>query len=300
VLKAELGEVDEQLRVWNEAAKLGADRDKLVEAIGKLNSRAPDEETLPVLRAAATRGATPDTDKLIAQFVAATSVSKRTTSTCMKQMREEYADLKKQKHQLELRMDSPDDVSDCSGAGAAPAPGNELSVRAVRGEWDHQDQVRVAKALFEARNRENIARPIKGDGEFPPTRIFRRPEGGYVQLTRSADGRYHQKSMTIDSWTSALTRVVEYRKSTEKEGDRGRPIPEPVIAAIRGDATLKVPVLQRVIGVPVFSQSGNLNTSPGYDSETGMFLVPEFEILPVPQNDPIHPTHPTWPAISMT
>lgn len=103
-----------------------------------------------------------------------------------------------------------------------------------------------------------------------------------MQLIRSADGRYQQKSMTIDTWTSALTRIVEYRKTTEKEGDKGRPIPEPVIATIRGDATLNVPVLQRVIGVPVFSPSGNLNMAPGYDPETGMFLVPELEILPIP------------------
>lgn len=291
--QAEKKVAGDALRAWDEAVKLGSDVEELNAAIarfaGRNNDNISDADCEPIWRALGTRGDARDTQRLTDKFAQATGTNKPTAKRTVAARRAEYekarvnAETEGQSFNDWSKKTAPDDDGVVFGHTAPKtAPKNP---KCVRGEWDHAEQVRVATALFEVQNRHNVNQSIAQDGHQPPTRIFRCPEADiqYVQLVRGEDGRYCTRKMTNDAWTAVLAPMVEYRKTTEKEGDRGRPIPEPVIAAIRGSVKLDVPVLQAVIGVPVFSAKGSLRTESGYDSDTGFFLVPDFELRPKPE-----------------
>jgi putative DNA primase/helicase len=67
--------------------------------------------------------------------------------------------------------------------------------------------------------------------------------------------------------------------------------PLDVIRDVLATKDMALPVLRRVVSVPVFGRSGALQTAPGYSTESGVLFVPDaaFEALPVP--DPVTDEH---------
>lgn len=67
--------------------------------------------------------------------------------------------------------------------------------------------------------------------------------------------------------------------------------PLDVVRDVLATKQMPLPVLRRVVSVPVFGRTGALLTTPGYCEESGVLFVPDegFEALPVP--DPVTPEH---------
>lgn len=250
---------------WESAEALGADDKALKKAATGFNTKPTDEALTAILKALATLD---ETSVIVGSTIDAVRKSAHQPVSALRKkvnfIRGEYL---RSKQTLEA-----DDLGQHSEEGSAyfdPPHGKAASTApCVRGEWDHQDQVRVAKAILEHQNRQQL-------------RIYRGADGDCVRIVRKVVNTVEQhviEELDRDAWAHELGVMIEYRKTTQSEGDKGRVLPEAVVAELRGDLTLDLPRLVRVTDVPLHSASGTLRVTPGYDPDTETFLVPGFAI----------------------
>ncbi len=252
--------------IWGKAEALGADKGALEKAVEAFKQTPSDEALNFIQRALATL---PETSVMVGSTIKAIKkAAHQPPALLRKEVQRLRAEYLGSVADLENLLDGP-------GDDRAPTPFFDPPVGAeaglapcVRGEWDHQDQVRVAKAILERQNRKLL-------------RIYRGADGGYVRIVRKVVNKVEQyviEDLNHDGWAHELGVMIEYRKVTQTEGDKGRVLPEGVVAELRGDLSLDLPRLVRVTDVPLHSANGTLRVEPGYDPDTETYLVPGFAI----------------------
>jgi len=114
----------------------------------------------------------------------------------------------------------------------------------------------------------------------PPV-LFRYGDG-LVRLALDAAGTYVLRSITPDRMRNRLARVAEWMSG----GQHPRPVYPPigVVNDLLSDDP-PMPVLRRLVSVPVFAQDGRLLNVPGFDPQSGIYYAPPpgFTVLPVPE-----------------
>ena len=115
-----------------------------------------------------------------------------------------------------------------------------------------------------------LRRTVEG-GNVPPT-MFMREDGCKMRLNASG-GKTRIEELDAPAWEHELharTDVTVALKGVET-------------AIIKGDPNWNLPIFESITYVPVFGRDGTLRTTPGYDEATKAYLVPGFEIIPLPE-----------------
>lgn len=264
---------------WAAAGALGADDTALKKVVTRFKKKPSDEDLTIILKALATlAGESVIVGRTIDAIRKAAHQPVAALRKLVEARRSEYL---ASKAATESKVQRISEIAEEStyfepphGRAAATAP-------CVRGEWDHQDQVRVAKAILEFKNRGRL-------------RIYRGADGGYVRIVKKLVNKVELhviEDLDRDAWAHELGGMIEYRKTTQSEGDKGRALPEAVVAELRGDLSLDLPRLVRVTDVPLHSAVGTLRVEPGYDPDTETFLVPGFAIRMPPAVGQVMESH---------
>lgn len=158
---------------------------------------------------------------------------------------------------------------------ATPIPENPEDASIIWLHWDQPDQCRCAEARFLKMNRE--------DPQF-----FRRPDGGVVLIANntSSGARIVVPDGIGDIIARAITDFgIRFVASDEDGGETAKTCPAYIIAHIRGALhKMKLPELEKISKVPVFSKDGVLITEKGYNPYTLAYYDPgDFEFLSVPE-----------------
>ncbi len=143
---------------------------------------------------------------------------------------------------------------------------------AIYHHFDFRDQLDAVKALFAKRN----ATPY----------IFSRDEGGQFRVF-DHNGKIKVEDITGNraAWHDELTAIADFRRISNKDGDRGvAPFPD-IITAFIGTTRLDLPIMDQVVYFPVFDREGNLRTEKGYDPGTRCYLDPKF--IPTLNGEPV-------------
>jgi hypothetical protein len=124
-----------------------------------------------------------------------------------------------------------------------------------------------------------------------PTPQFFRYGGGMIRLERDDDGQVFPAELTADRMRHALARIaVWYVLNKNEDGEemvqRVRP-PADVSRDILATPDPPLPILRRIVEVPVFALDGTLQTTRGYHegSRTYFSPLPDFTLPPV-SDDP--------------
>jgi hypothetical protein len=120
-------------------------------------------------------------------------------------------------------------------------------------------------------------------------RVFQREEGGAIRLKEMRkSGQFSMKEMNSDQWNLFLHENVQFLNAG-KDGEppkKAMPFP-PLVNLISAEPdSLQLEVLDRVVGVPVFSADGTLRMHEGYDRATKCYVMPSpgFEMKTVKKN----------------
>jgi hypothetical protein len=105
----------------------------------------------------------------------------------------------------------------------------------------------------------------------PPTLYLSGEGGAHVRL--NVRGGVHRiEELDHDAWVYELhaRSGVPYKLDSKQ------------IQALKGDPHWQLPRFDRIAHVPIFAVDGSLRTAPGYDPASGVYLVPGYEALPLP------------------
>ena len=151
-----------------------------------------------------------------------------------------------------------------------PVPDDPAKCEKIFMEWDWEDIFRITKARVIEMNKTN------------PT-VFKRPEGGIVKVIKDeATNTLTTYSMTQNDWLNHLTGVVKYMEPDGTTGrDKSVGAPQKVLSALSVDRNLGVPLLKGVSHVALFDKSGTLRDKEGYDPDLQMYILPNYEPIPV-------------------
>lgn len=108
----------------------------------------------------------------------------------------------------------------------------------------------------------------------PPTLFWR--DGDIVRL-ESFEGRTTIKRCGLNELRHELARMIAWDRTVSTTGDRQTVAaypPDLVVRNLLAAPSPPLPILARVVEVPVFSPEGHLQTIPGYDRATRTFLAP--------------------------
>jgi hypothetical protein len=120
-----------------------------------------------------------------------------------------------------------------------------------------------------------------------PTPQFSRRGGVLIRLERDDDGQVFPAELTADRMRHALARIaVWYVLDKNEDGEemvrRVRP-PADVPRDILATPDPPLPILRRIVEVPVFAPDGTLQTTPGYHAGSRTYFSPQpgFTLPPV-------------------
>jgi hypothetical protein len=156
--------------------------------------------------------------------------------------------------------------------GGAPTPPDDPSrATVIWTNWDYNDQKRCTEAAFRARNDRD---PF----------VFTRPEGGVIRLTRNKKGILRLDAADESSaWQHILSSFLTFKTFNQDTGrEKGIAPPASLIHHMQGSNELELPILERIVTVPVFGPEGTLHVRKGYDEALGVFLDPSMEFIPPP------------------
>lgn len=115
--------------------------------------------------------------------------------------------------------------------------------------------------------------------------LFIRPEGGVVRLKQTALGMTLDPIDTPQKWGNILSEHVSFQKLDETHGDSVFvKAPIRVIHELQGKVDWELPIIDRIIRVPVLGRDGSLRTEKGYDPDTQTYVDPHADFLPVPDD----------------
>jgi len=125
-----------------------------------------------------------------------------------------------------------------------------------------------------------------------PTPQFFRYGGVLIRLERDDDGQVFPAELTADRMRHVLARIaVWYVLETDEDGEevvqRVRP-PADVPRDILATPDPPLPILRRIVEVPVFAPDGTLQTTPGYHAGSRTYFSPTPDFTQPPVSD--HPT----------
>lgn len=143
-----------------------------------------------------------------------------------------------------------------------------------------QDLRVIATQAWEALRRANDPEPF----------IFRFG-GSLIRLDRDEDGTLAPVELTADRLRYTLARCANFYKSRTVDGNEQRIIVRPpgyVLTDMLAAPDPPVPILRRIVHVPVFGPDGQLVLNPGYHPATGLYYDPTFG-LTIPAV-PLQPT----------
>lgn len=157
---------------------------------------------------------------------------------------------------------------------ATPVPANPEDASIIWLHWQQPDQCRCAFARFQ---KLNLTSPT----------LYRRPEGGVVSVVNNtkAGVRIAELPNISDTIGTTLSDFgIRFVGATEEGEEVEKNAPAYVISYIRGKLhEMKLPELEKVTKVPVFSKEGILITEKGYNPHTLCFYDPgdeEFYAVP--------------------
>lgn len=157
---------------------------------------------------------------------------------------------------------------------ATPIPENPEDASIIWLHWQQPDQCRCAFARFQ---KLNLTSPT----------LYRRPEGGVVSVVNNtkAGVRIAELPNISDTIGTTLSDFgIRFVGATEEGEEVEKNAPAYVISYIRGKLhEMKLPELEKVTKVPVFSKEGILITEKGYNPHTLCFYDPgdeEFYAVP--------------------
>ena len=112
--------------------------------------------------------------------------------------------------------------------------------------------------------------------------------GTLVRLERDDDGRLVPVELTTDRMRHLLARCANFYRTIAVTGLERRIIvrpPQYVVADLLATPDPPLPVLRRIVEVPVFAVDGSLRCVPGYHSDARLFYdpAPGLVIPPVPE-----------------
>lgn len=266
-LEDELAEINEQLALWETAAKFGGDREAVALAIGKLNNGSSDDDRLPVLRALAARPDGGDRDKLIKQLVA-TGINQRTVNAQFKVLRAERDGLEKRKQELERLI-----AEVMSAATDAEAP--DMPEGAIDVTHGFKERLAAATAAMTA---------ARFRGHSPR---FYRGAGGVVTRLRevedSRDDSVSAECLDKNAVRAELNRIADWRTPLKGGGSKSVSASPDVVDQISSDIELELSKLRGIARSPIITASGEQVATPGYHSASGIYLnpLPGFTAIPV-------------------
>jgi len=119
-----------------------------------------------------------------------------------------------------------------------------------------------------------------------PARMFHYG-GMLVRLERGKGGQPRPHELTIDRLRHEMARLATFYRVRERDGVRSQEAAMPPTAVIRDMLATPepdLPLLVRIVDVPVFSESGELQTTPGYHAGSCTFYAPAkgFTLAAVP------------------
>jgi hypothetical protein len=155
--------------------------------------------------------------------------------------------------------------------GAPEVPDDPARTTVIWTNWDYEDQERCTEAAFRYHN------------ERSPF-VFSRPEGGACRVRKDKRGKLHiDPAEESSAWQHILTRILRFKTFNMDTGrERGVVPPPALIHHMQGANDLELPILERVVSVPVFSPEGTLHIKKGYDEALGVYLDPAMEFIPPP------------------
>lgn len=111
--------------------------------------------------------------------------------------------------------------------------------------------------------------------------------GVMVRAAKDDSGRLKVEPVTLDMLGNILDDWAEWyvMKKVGKEWSEVPVFPsERVLRNVMATAEPDLPVLRRIVGVPIFTDDGRLNLDPGFDWASGIYYCPTrgFDALPVP------------------
>jgi len=115
-------------------------------------------------------------------------------------------------------------------------------------------------------------------GNEPDPVVFRHA-GGLSRIEHDEEGAPVMRPMTGDRVRERLTRVGRWRKQTRSGLAAARP-PLEVARNVLATPDPDLPVLRRIVEVPVFTSDGTLVDARGFHEEAGVYLAPPagFEV----------------------
>lgn len=126
---------------------------------------------------------------------------------------------------------------------------------------------------------ETLAALVKANN--PPT-IFQHLNV-LCRLLRDDRGELITDELTTKSLRIMVAKVTSWFTQTSKGAKKEAYPPLPVIESVRETANGRFPVLKALTKVPVFTKSGRLIITPGFDEVSGIFYEPAIDIPTIPQ-----------------
>ncbi len=161
-----------------------------------------------------------------------------------------------------------------TGDDIGQLPRVELDVPMI--ETDDQDLPRLAAAAWAALEAANK----------PPQ--FFRWAGNLARIERDDNGGPVGRPLTPDRLRHHLARVADWRQRRGDQLQRVYP-PMPVVRDLLARPNAPLPVLEQITETPVFTPSGRLHATAGYDPESRViyappsgFVVPQVPSAPTP------------------
>lgn len=105
-----------------------------------------------------------------------------------------------------------------------------------------------------------------------PHRLFRRGNT-LVRLEKHDDGAAILNELTIDRMTYEVARAAHWMKRSGKHEVSATP-PQFIIRDMLARPDPPIPVLSRIVTVPVFTRDGDLQTTPGYHASSHVYYDP--------------------------
>jgi len=106
--------------------------------------------------------------------------------------------------------------------------------------------------------------------------------GGLVRVGQGVNPRF--EPMTIDRMTRYMAETITFFRKNEHGKRRIVHPPAPLVRAVLAAPVYAVPVVERLVTVPVFAPDGSLLTDPGYSSSGKLYLSPSVSVQPVPSS----------------
>lgn len=105
--------------------------------------------------------------------------------------------------------------------------------------------------------------------------------GGLVRVGQGVNPRF--EPMTIDRMTRYLAETITFFDKKKGKREIVHP-PASVVRVVLAASSYPVPVVERLVTVPVFAPDGSLLTDPGYSSSGKLYLSPSVAVPPIPSS----------------